>query len=66
MEPNDWKQAAHLEDRYWLYVVFDYATPAPQLVRFRNPFSKPLASIRSSECYTISAKSLLDAAEQAP
>ena len=66
VEPNEWKQAAHLEDRYWLYVVFDCATPAPQLVRVRNPFAKLLARSRSSESYTIPARSLLDVAEESP
>ena len=63
VEPNEWKQAAHLEDRYWLYVVFNCATPTPKLLRVRNPFAKLLARSRSSESYTISAASLLEAAE---
>ena len=65
METNEWKQACHLEDRYWLYVVFDCATPNPRLIRVRDPFSRLLAKSRESSVYVISAKSLLDAAEQA-
>ena len=64
MEANEWKQACHLGERYWLYVVFDCATPAPRLVRVRDPFGKLLANRHSSAAYTISAGSLLDAAEQ--
>ena len=64
MEANEWKQACHLGERYWLYVVFDCATPAPQLVRVRDPFGKLLANRHSSAAYTISAGSLLGAAEQ--
>ena len=64
MEANEWKQACHLGDRYWLYVVFDCATPAPRLVRVRDPFGKLLANRHSSAAYTISVGSLLEAAEQ--
>ena len=63
MEANEWKQACHLGERYWLYVVFDCATPAPRLVRVRNPFDKLLASERAVSTYSISATSLLKAAE---
>ena len=63
MEANEWKQACHLGERYWLYVVFDCATPAPRLVRVRNPFDKLLASERAVSTYSISASSLLKAAE---
>ena len=65
METNEWKQACHLDDRYWLYVVFDCATPNPRLIRVRDPFSRLLAKSRESSVYVISAKSLLAAAEQA-
>ena len=63
MEANEWKQACHLGERYWLYVVFDCATPAPRLVRVCNPFDKLLASERGVSTYSISATSLLKAAE---
>ena len=65
METNEWKQACHLGERYWLYVVFDCATPAPRLLRIQDPFDKLLARSRESSEYTISAKSLVEAAEQA-
>ena len=65
MEINEWKQACHLEDRYWLYVVFDCATPEPRLVRVRDPFRRLLAKSRESSVYVISPRSLIDAAEPA-
>ena len=65
MEANEWKQACHLGERYWLYVVLDCATPRPTLVRVRDPFARLLARNRSSSTYVISATSLLEAAEQA-
>ena len=58
-----WKQACHLGERYWLYVVFDCATPAPRLVRVRDPFGKLLARRRGVSTFNISAASLLEAAE---
>ncbi len=64
MEPNEWKQACHLGDRYWLYVVFDCATPAPTLVRVQNPFDKLLAKQRASSMFTIAAAALLKVMEQ--
>ena len=63
MEANEWKQACHLGARYWLYVVFDCATPAPRLLRVQDPFAKLLASRRDSAAYTISAAALQGAAE---
>ncbi len=64
MEANEWKQACHLGEHYWLYVVFDCATPTPRLLRVRDPFAKLLARSRESAAYTITAKSLIEAAEQ--
>ncbi len=63
MEANEWKQACNLGESYWLYVVFDCATPSPQLVRVRNPFHQLLATNRGTSAYSISAKSLLEAAD---
>ena len=63
LEVNEWKQACNLGAGYWLYVVFDCGTPAPCLVRVRDPFNKLLAKERETKAYAISAKSLVDAAE---
>ena len=60
---NEWTQACHLADSYWLYVVWNCATPEPTMVRIQDPFAKLLAGERASTTYTISPKSLLDAAE---
>ena len=64
MEANERKQACHLGERYWLYVVFDCGTPAPRLVRVRDPFATLLVSKRGTSTYDISVASLLKAAEQ--
>ncbi len=61
---NEWAQALHLRDSYWLYVVWNCATPDPLLIRVRDPFPKLFARKRTSTTYTISPKALRDAAEQ--
>ena len=52
MELNEWKQACNLGDRYWLYVVFDCATPSPRLYRVQDPFRNLLASEHSTSAYS--------------
>ena len=63
IEENEWKQASHLGDSYWLYVVLDCATSRPTLLRIQNPVRHLLASRRSSAAFSISAAALRDAAE---
>jgi hypothetical protein len=43
LSPNEWAKACNLQDRYWLYVVYDCATSHPRLVRVQNPFAKLIA-----------------------
>jgi superfamily II DNA or RNA helicase/DNA-binding XRE family transcriptional regulator len=45
---NEWARAANLRSEYWLYVVYDCATPAPRLVRVRDPFQSLLARAKGS------------------
>ena len=61
---NEWAKACNLRDKYWLYVVFDCATPNPRLLRIRDPFGKLLAKTRESTAYTIGATEIMDAAEE--
>ena len=61
---NEWAAACNLRDDYWLYVVFDCATPHPRLVRVRDPFGKLLANSRTSNSYTVNAEALYGASEQ--
>ena len=61
VEVNEWKQACNLGEQYWLYVVFDCATPRPVLVRVQDPFAKLLATMRQSAAFVISAKDVIDA-----
>ena len=64
MEANEWKQACHLGPRYWLYVVFDCATPTPRLLQVQDPFAKLLASRRDAAAYAIISTATLRAAAE--
>lgn len=45
---NEWARAANLRNGYWLYVVYDCATPAPRLARVQDPFGNLLAKAKGS------------------
>jgi hypothetical protein len=59
---NEWAKAINLRDRYWLYVVFNCASPAPRLLRIQDPFDKLLVKQRGS--FIVSERSILEAAEE--
>jgi len=45
---NEWAKACNERDRYWLYVVFDCASPNPRLLKVRDPFRKLIAKAKGS------------------
>ena len=45
---NEWARAAILREGYWLYAVYDCATPTPRLVRVPDPFGNLLAKAKGS------------------
>lgn len=45
---NEWGRACNMRDQYWLYAVFDCATPNPRLARVRDPFGALLAKAKGS------------------
>ncbi len=51
---NEWARAANLGQGYWLYVVYDCATPAPRLARVRDPFGSLLATVKGSVLISVS------------
>ncbi len=63
MSDNEWAKACNLRSGYWLYVVFDCATPHPRVVRVQDPFGKLIVRGRESVAYVISAGELIEAAE---
>ena len=63
LEENEWAKACNLRDKYWLYVVFDCATPHPRLVRVRDPFGKLVVKTRESTAFTVSPTAIMEAAE---
>lgn len=59
---NEWARACNLRDDYWLYVVYDCATPNPRLVRVRDPFGALLAKAKGG--VVVTAKEILAAADK--
>jgi len=59
---NEWAKACNMGPSYWLYVVYDCATPKPRRVRVRDPFNRLLAKAKGS--ILISAKQILSASEE--
>ena len=43
---NEWAKACTLGEEYWLYVVFDCASPRPRLIRVRDPFRNLLVKAK--------------------
>ena len=58
---NEWAKACNLRDRYWVYVVFDSATPHPRLLRIQDPFAKLL--VRAKGGMVIEEREIFEAAE---
>ena len=59
---NEWARAANLRDSYWLYAVYDCATPAPRLARVQDPFGCLLAKAKGS--VLIGAGQVMQAAQE--
>ncbi len=66
LSDNEWANACNLRAAYWLYAVYDCATPRPRLVRVRDPFGKLLVRSRELSAYSIPASSVQAAAEESP
>ena len=64
LEENEWARACNLRERYWLYVVYDCATPRPRLARVRDPFAKLLVKERESRTFIITAGAVMEASEE--
>jgi len=58
---NEWAKSCTQRDRYWLYVVFDCATPHPRLMRVRDPFGKLIVKLKGN--VVIRGSAIFDAAE---
>ncbi|MDF5714187.1 MAG: DUF3883 domain-containing protein [Rhizonema sp. NSF051] len=58
---NEWVAACNLRERYWLYVVFNCATPHPRLLRIQDPFGKLIVKTKTS--VVINAQEIFQAAE---
>lgn len=58
---NEWAKPINLRDRYWLYVVFNCATPTLRLLRIQDPFDKLL--VRQKGSFIVSEQSIFAVAE---
>lgn len=45
---NEWAKACNMRQDYWLYAVYNCATPVPRLVRVQDPFGNLLAKAKGS------------------
>jgi hypothetical protein len=45
---NEWAKACNMRQGYWLYAVYDCATPTPRLARVQDPFTILLAKAKGS------------------
>jgi SNF2 family DNA or RNA helicase len=57
---NEWAKACNMRQGYWLYAVYDCASPAPRLMRVQDPFGCLLAKAKGS--FLISAAEVAQAA----
>ena len=60
---NEWSVACNRRDDYWLFVVYNCATPQPRLMRVRDPFGKLIANSRDFKSYTVNSGAIAAAAE---
>ena len=61
---NEWAKACNLRNEYWLYAVYDCATPRPRLLRVQDPFAKLLMHARDSLLtHTVTPNAVVAAAE---
>lgn len=64
LSENEWAKACNLRDRYWLYVVYDCASPHPRLLRVQDPFAALLVRARGG--VIINEQDVFAAAEVEP
>lgn len=52
---NEWARACNMRDGYWLYAVYNCASPNPRLVRVQDPFGNLLAKAKGSVLISLQA-----------
>ncbi len=58
---NEWAKACNLREKYWLYVVYNCASPVPRLLRIQDPFLKLL--VRAKGGVIIEEQEIFETAE---
>ncbi|HEY3319921.1 MAG TPA: helicase-related protein [Planctomycetota bacterium] len=61
LSENEWVKACNLRGQYWLYVVFECASPKPWVLRVNDPFGKLFVRTKS---VAVDAAAIMAAAEQ--
>jgi superfamily II DNA or RNA helicase len=56
---NEWAKACNMRQDYWLYAVYNCATPTPRFIRVQDPFGNLLAKTKGS--VLIGAKQVIEA-----
>jgi hypothetical protein len=56
---NEWAKACNMRQDYWLYAVYNCATPNPRLARVQDPFANLLAKAKGS--VLVGVKAVADA-----
>jgi superfamily II DNA or RNA helicase/DNA-binding XRE family transcriptional regulator len=57
---NEWAKACNLRQGYWLFAVYDCATPNPRLLRVQDPFGMLIA--KAAGGVLIDARAIMEAA----
>jgi len=57
---NEWAAAANRRDEYWLYAVFDCASPVPRMVAVQDPFAK---LVQKAAGFDLAASDILTAGQ---
>ena len=56
---NEWAKACNMREGYWLYTVYDCATPNPRLACVRDPFGSLFARAKGS--VVIGSRAIMEA-----
>lgn len=59
---NEWAKACNLRENFWIYAVYNCASPTPRLVRVQDPFGSLLAKAKGS--VLISQTQIVEAGEE--
>lgn len=62
LSANEWANDCSMRQSYWIYSVYNCATPNPRFVRVQDPFGKVIMNVRSG--VSVNAREILAAGEE--